>query len=98
VPWLRPPASTDIGARFLEHTLVLNDGLVGLVLALRANSAAPLHDLPFRWLSEDGDSLGFLVLHPRIGRWLQSVLKPDAIMSIPARRRRLFIEAETGSQ
>ena len=98
VPWLRPPASTDIGARFLEHTLVLNDALVGLVLALRANSAAPLHDLPFRWLSEDDESLGFQVLHPRTGRWLQSVLKPDAIMTIPARRRRLFIEAETGSQ
>jgi hypothetical protein len=25
-------------------------------------------------------------------------LKPDAIMTIPARRRRLFIEAETGTQ
>ncbi|MEY2668246.1 MAG: hypothetical protein RJA59_884, partial [Pseudomonadota bacterium] len=98
VPWLRPPASTDIGARFLEHTLVLNDALVGLVLALRANSAAPLHDLPFRWLSEDDESLGFQVLHARTGRWLQSVLKPDAIMTIPARRQRLFIEAETGSQ
>ncbi len=98
VPWLRPPASTDIGARFLEHTLVLNDALVGLVLALRANSVAPLCDLPFRWLSEDDDSLGFQVFHVRSNRWLQSVLKPDAIMSIPARRRRLFIEAETGSQ
>lgn len=98
VPWLRPPASTDIGARFVEHTLVLNDVLVGIVLALRTSAEAPLHDLPFRWLSEDDDSLGFQVLHPRSGRWLQSVLKPDAIMTIPGRRQRLFLEAETGSQ
>ena len=98
VPWLRPPASADIGARFLEHTLVLNEVLVGLVLALRASADAPLHDLPFRWLSEDDDSLSFEVLHPRSGRWFKSVLKPDAIMTIPGRRRRLFLEAETGSQ
>lgn len=97
VPWLRPPASSDIGARFLEHTLVLNEVLAGLVAALRASHSAPLHDLPFRWLSEDDDSLGFRRLH-RTGVWLQAVLKPDAIMTIPSRRRRLFLEAETGSQ
>ena len=34
VPWLGLPAATDIGARFLEHTLVLNDVLAGLVLRL----------------------------------------------------------------
>jgi len=97
VPWLRPPAASDIGARFLEHTLVLNDVLAGLVASLRSSNSAPLFDLPFRWLSEDDDSLGFRLLH-RTGVWLHSVLKPDAIMVIPARRRRLFIEAETGSQ
>lgn len=97
VPWLRPPASADIGARFLEHTLVLNEVLASLVAALRANATAHLYDLPFRWLSEDDDSLGFRRLH-KTGVWLQAVLKPDAIMTIPARRRRLFIEAEMGCQ
>ncbi len=97
VPWLRPPASSDIGARFLEHTLVLNDVLASLVAALRASSLAPLQDLPFRWLSEDDESLRFRRLH-KTGVWLQAVLKPDAIMAISGRRRRLFIEAETGSQ
>jgi protein involved in plasmid replication-relaxation len=97
VPCLRPPASADIGARFLEHTLVLNQVLASLVAALRGNATEPLHDLPFRWLSEDDDSLGFRRLH-KTGVWLQAVLKPDAIMTIPARRRRLFIEAEMGSQ
>ena len=28
----------------------------------------------------------------------RAVLKPDAILEIPGRRRRLFIEAETGTQ
>ena len=97
VPWLRPPASADIGARFLEHTLVLNEVLAALVAALRAGATAHLYDLPFRWLSEDDDSLGFRRLH-KTGVWLQAVLKPDAIMTIPARHRRLFIEAEMGSQ
>jgi hypothetical protein len=97
VPWLRPPAAADIGARFLEHTLVLNEVLASLVAALRATPTAHHYDLPFRWLSEDDDSLGFRRLH-KTGVWLQAVLKPDAIMTIPARRRRLFIEAEMGSQ
>jgi Replication-relaxation len=46
VPWLRPPAATDIGARFLEHTLVLNDVLASLIAALRAGASATLYDLP----------------------------------------------------
>ncbi|HET8542113.1 MAG TPA: replication-relaxation family protein [Anaeromyxobacter sp.] len=46
VPWLRPPAAHDIGARFLEHTLILNDVLAGLVLRLRVDVAAPLAALP----------------------------------------------------
>jgi len=98
VPWLRPPAATDIGARFLEHTLVLNDVLTGLVLRLRQNTIDPLIELPFRWLSEDDDSLSFKLLHPTSAVWLRSVLKPDAIMAVPRLQRRLFIEAETGSQ
>ncbi len=96
VPWLRPPAASDIGARFLEHTLVLNDVLATLVAMLRPDPGEPLCDLPFRWLCEDDESLSFRLLHPQTGRWLVSVLRPDAIMTIPARRRRLFIEAETG--
>jgi hypothetical protein len=98
VPWLRPPAASDIGARFLEHTLVLNDVLMKLVVALRKSSFQPLSDLPFRWLCEDDDSLSFQLPHAQAGRWVRSVLKPDAIMTIPIQQRRLFLEAETGSQ
>lgn len=98
VPWLRPPAASDIGYRFLEHTLVLNDVLAALVATLRPSPEAPLCDLPFRWLCENDEALTYRLPHPGTGTWLRSVLKPDAVMTIQARGRRLFIEAETGSQ
>ena len=98
VPWLRPPAASDIGARFLEHTLLLNDVLAGLVLALRLSATAPLAALPFRWLSEDDGVLEFEDLHRKAGTFSRAVLKPDAILEVPSRQARLFVEAETGTQ
>jgi hypothetical protein len=98
VPWLGTPAATDIGARFLEHTLILNDVLAGLVLRLRRSATAPLADLPFRWHAENDDALSFRAVDPRTREWHRAVLKPDAVVDVPARRRRLFIESETGTQ
>ncbi len=98
VPWLRPPAVSDIGARFLEHTLLLNDVLAGLVMALRVSATAPLAALPFRWLSEDDGVLEFENLHRKTGTLMKAVLKPDAMLEVPSRQRRLFVEAETGTQ
>jgi hypothetical protein len=98
VPYLRPPAEHDIGHRFLEHTLLLNEVLVELVLKLRAFDLAPLDQLPFRWHAEDDETLQFT---RHVGPGLQrapSVLKPDAILEIPGRKVRLFLEAETGAQ
>ncbi len=97
-PFLRPPASSDIGHRFLEHTLLLNEVLTGLVVRLRRSPEVPFSDLPFEWLSEDDETLQF--------EWSgygrepkgKSVLKPDAIVEGNLFRRRLFLEAETGSQ
>jgi hypothetical protein len=98
VPYLRPPAEHDIGHRFLEHTLLLNEVLVELVLKLRAFDIAPLSQLPFRWYAEDDSSLQFTRHVGPARTRTQSVLKPDAILEIPRRRRRLFLEAETGTQ
>ncbi|HET9596478.1 MAG TPA: replication-relaxation family protein [Anaeromyxobacteraceae bacterium] len=98
VPWLRPPAAHDVGARFLEHTLLLNDVLAGLVTRLRPSPTAPLAALPFRWLSEDDGVLEFERYDRTTATTCKSVLKPDAIVEIPGRRRRLFLEAETGTQ
>jgi hypothetical protein len=98
LPWLRPPAASDIGARFLEHTLLLNEVLTALVQRLRASITAPLVALPFRWLSEDDGVLDFQIFRTELQQSFKAVLKPDAILEIPARQRRLFIEAETGTQ
>lgn len=98
LPWLGSPPATDVGARFLEHTLVLNDVVAGLVLRLRRSATAPRADLPFRWHAENDDALSFQVLDPRTREWQRAALKPDAVADVPGRRRRLFIEAETGTQ
>jgi hypothetical protein len=98
VPWLGSLSTTDVGARFLEHTLVLNDVLAGLVFRLRRSATASLTDLPFRWHAENDDALSFQAVDPRTREWHRAALKPDAVVDVPGRRRRLFIEAETGTQ
>ncbi len=97
IPWLPAPAS-DVGARFLEHTLLLNGVLLELVVSLRRSETATLADLPFRWRAENDEVLQFRASGHRLGESHQAVLKPDAIMEVPGRGRRLFIEAETGTQ
>jgi hypothetical protein len=97
VPYLRPPGQADVGAQFLQHTLMLNDVLVDLVLALRTSWDAPLADLPFRWLCENDEQLEFSIFRRDLGEARSSVLKPDAILELPGARRRVFVEAETGA-
>jgi hypothetical protein len=97
VSYLRPPAQKDIGHQFLEHTLLLNDVLVSLVVALRSSPTAPVTQLPFRWLSEDDGVLEFEMFHRHTGATSSAILKPDAILEVPGQQRRLFLEAETGA-
>lgn len=97
VPYLRPPGRADVGAPFLLHTLMLNDVLVDLVLALRRSEASPLVELPFRWLCENDEQLQFSVFRHEVGETRSSVLKPDAILELPGAGRRIFLEAETGA-
>jgi hypothetical protein len=96
VPYLRPPAQKDVGHQFLEHTLLLNDVLVELVVALRSSLTVPVGELPFRWLCEDDGVLEFEMFHRHTGTTTPAVLKPDAILEVPGQKRRLFLEAETG--
>ncbi len=97
VPYLRPPAASDVAHQFLEHALRLNDVLVGLVLALRRSPEATFADLPFRWLCEEDEELAFQMLQRHTNLLANAVLKPDAILELPGHRRRLFLEAETGA-
>jgi hypothetical protein len=70
--------------------------LLEQALALPTSLAAPADDL--EWLSEDGGALEFQSFLMRTHVRTRAVLKPDAILEVPGRRRRLFIEAETGTQ
>ncbi len=97
VPYLQPPARTDVGAQFLLHTLMLNDVLVELVVSLRRYPECPLAELPFRWLCENDGVLEFSVFRHDLGQARAALLKPDAIVEIPGLGRRLFLEAETGA-
>jgi Replication-relaxation len=49
VSYLRAPAASDVGHRFLEHTLLLNDVLAGLVAALRHAKACTVARTEARW-------------------------------------------------
>jgi hypothetical protein len=97
VPYLRPPGRVDVGAQFLLHTLMLNDVLVDMVLALRGSEDSPLAELPFRWLCENDEQLEFSIFRRDVGEARSSVLKPDAVLELPGARRRVFVEAETGA-
>jgi hypothetical protein len=91
---LRVPR-TDIGAQFAEHFVLLTDLLVQL-LRPRLGTGASLRDLPFRW-----DVVGDVDLPWRetdtTGESRTRVLRPDAVLTLPEVKRRLFIECETGS-
>ena len=86
---------TDIGAQFAEHFVLLTDLLVQL-LRPRLGTGASLRDLPFRW-----DVVGDVDLPWRetdtAGEGRAHVLRPDAVLTLPEAKRRLFIECETGS-
>lgn len=97
VPYLRPPAQKDVGHQFLEHTLRLNDVLVALIVALRASPTSSLAELPFRWICEDDGVLEFEMFHRHTGVTSPAILKPDGILELPGRGRRMFLEAETGA-
>lgn len=86
----------DVGAQFLEHLVRLNDVFVDL---WRTGDRCPRAAHPaFRWIPSDrarqpwGD---WVMLE---GRKQQRVILPDAILELPAQKRRFFLECEMGTQ
>jgi hypothetical protein len=87
--------STDpVKPQFLEHLVWLNELLVALWV--RGGAPASLSRIRFRWLCDTGHALPFRTRaadgSPAVGH-----VAPDAILEIPATRRRVFIEAERGT-
>ncbi len=85
----------DVGIRFVERVLALNEVLLSLVLAARRSETAPLSGLPFRWLVPD-EPLRFEV-YERYHTTRPAILRPGAIIDFPQARRRVFLEPELGA-
>jgi len=90
----------DVGANFLEHTIQLNELLVALWRTADGRPARPAQ-VSFRWTPSDAVRLMFNeyvqasrdVPH---GHSQLRVIQPDAMLELPAQRRRYFLECEMG--
>jgi hypothetical protein len=85
----------DIGAAFAEHFVRLTDLFVELVLPYLLASVA-VGKLPFLWDVTEQVELPWREGSPS-GTERMRVVRPDAVLEIPAARRRYFVECETGS-
>jgi len=85
-----------VGVQFVERVVALNEILLALALATRKSESAPLTALPFRWRVAD-EPIRFEVLDRATGRTRPAVLRPDAILEVAGRQRRIFLEAEAGA-
>lgn len=92
VALVQPPP----GIIFVERILALNELLIAFVLASRRSETAPLAALPFRWRVPD-DSLRFEVFERVTVGTRPAVLRPAAVLDLPAARRRYFLEPELGT-
>ncbi len=86
----------DVGAQFLEHLVQLNELFVAL---WRTGSRCPkaAHAL-LRWIPSDRVRLVWGDWEIRQGRKQERVIQPDAVLEVPAHRRRYFLECEMGTQ
>jgi hypothetical protein len=91
-----PTPQRDVGAAFLEHTLLLNDVLVELLARGRAAGCA-FTELPFRWFAESGQYASFEFYDRQALRSQKARIRPDATLEIGSPARRIFLECETGT-
>jgi hypothetical protein len=90
------PARPAPGVEFLEHNLGLNEILVRL--APRDKRGVAFAPDPSVWTWTRGDLLKLdFSMYESLGREKERLLRPDAVVTLPRERRRLFIEFETGN-
>jgi hypothetical protein len=85
----------DIGAAFAEHFVRLTDLFVELVRPYLLTGVG-VGKLPFLWGVTEQLELPWREGGPS-GKERMRVVRPDAVLEIPAARRRYFVECETGS-
>ncbi len=85
----------DVSANFLEHSIRLNDVLVGL-LQPSDRRIPTISRARLRWIPSDSARLPWRGYEQRLGR-VKRVIQPDAILEIPSLQRRFFLECEMGT-
>ena len=96
-PTAPKPAARDLTTYTEHHQALVADILVGLVLGVVDGDVVAPAELPFRWHPEAEEDLTFK-MKDRDGFYVSASVKPDALVEMPAARRRLFIELETGAR
>jgi hypothetical protein len=94
----RPPRkyAGDVGEPLREHWAALTDLFVQLVVPLLARGISP-HALPLRWDAQDGTELPWREYDATAGKVRERLMVPDAVLELPAARRRYLVECEMGS-
>ncbi len=87
----------DVGAAFREHLVALNELLVAL-MAPSTGTYARAKQTSFRWITSDLVRLPWRQYLQKTGKQLERGVLPDAVLELPASRRRLFLECEMGTQ
>jgi len=87
----------DVGAAFREHLVTLNELLVAL-MAPSTGTYVRAKQAGFRWITSDLVRLPWRQYLQKTGKQLERVVFPDAVLELPASRRRLFLECEMGTQ
>jgi hypothetical protein len=85
----------DVGAIFAEHFVVLTDLFVQLARPYLAAGVLP-GALPFRWNVAEDVELPWRD-RDETGAEKARIIRPDAVLELPASERRLFIECEMGT-
>ncbi len=86
----------DVGAAFREHTIVLNELFVALMMPTGAGCARAKQD-DFRWIASDTVRLPWRQNLGPGSRTPDRLVLPDAVLEIPSARRRFFLECEMGT-
>ena len=86
----------DVGAAFREHTIVLNELFVALMMPSGVGYARARQD-DFRWIPSDTVRLPWRQNLGPGSRTPDRLVLPDAVLEIPSARRRFFLECEMGT-
>jgi len=86
----------DVSSPFREHTIMLNELFVALMMPL-GHGYARAKQSDFRWIPSDTVRLPWRQHLGDASRSPDRLVLPDAVLEIPKAQRRYFLECETGT-